>query len=73
MAFRSLLLVVSVSAAYPADYAIDGAHSSVSFSVRHMMVTNVRGQFSGLKGTISFDPNNLPASKVDATIKAGSL
>ncbi|MBM3757581.1 MAG: YceI family protein, partial [Acidobacteria bacterium] len=41
--------------------------------VRHMMVTNVRGQFSGLKGTISFDPNNLPASKVDATIKAGSL
>jgi len=73
MVFRALLLAISIWAAYPADYAIDGAHSSVSFSVRHMMVANVRGQFSGLRGTVSFDPNNLPANKVDATVEAGSV
>lgn len=67
------ILALAASSTFAADYMIDSAHSSVSFSVRHMMVTNVRGQFSGLKGAISFDPKNLAASKVEASVEAGSV
>ena len=38
----------------PATYEIDPAHTSVRFSVRHMMVSNVRGEFTKVSGTIKF-------------------
>jgi polyisoprenoid-binding protein YceI len=54
-------------------YDIDSAHSSAQFSVRHMMVTNVRGQFSNVKGTVHYDPQNMGASRVDATIDVATV
>ncbi len=51
-------------------YKIDPAHSSAHFSVRHMMITNVRGSFSGVSGTVVYDPENLSASSIDASIDA---
>ena len=36
----------------PGTYVIDGSHSNVTFSVRHMMVAKVRGEIEGLEGTI---------------------
>ena len=33
-------------------YTIDPAHSSAQFTIRHMMISNVRGGFSGIKGTV---------------------
>jgi polyisoprenoid-binding protein YceI len=51
-----------------AGYNIDSAHSSAHFSVRHMMVSNVRGQFSKVRGTISFEDSNPSAIRVDAVI-----
>lgn len=39
-----------------AQWNLDPAHSSADFTVRHMMVTNVRGSFGNLSGTINFDP-----------------
>jgi polyisoprenoid-binding protein YceI len=39
-------------------YELDPAHSSVHFSVRHMMLSNVRGEFTKPSGTIKFDPDN---------------
>jgi polyisoprenoid-binding protein YceI len=73
MTIRFGLLILAARAASAAEYVIDGANSSVTFSVRHMMVTNVRGQFAGLKGTVSYDPNNLAACKVDASVEAGAI
>jgi len=67
------ILIFAAASVFAADYTIDTAHSSVSFSVRHMMVTNVRGQFAGLQGTIRYDSKNLAASKVDATIDAATV
>lgn len=61
------LLAVPATLLGQSTYTIDPAHSSAQFSVRHMMVSNVKGTFTGLKGTVVFDHNNLPASKVDAT------
>jgi polyisoprenoid-binding protein YceI len=54
-------------------YQIDPAHSSAQFIVRHMMITNVRGGFSSVKGTVVYDPANLAESNVEATIDTGSI
>jgi polyisoprenoid-binding protein YceI len=52
---------------------IDPVHSVAEFKVRHMMISNVKGQFTGVKGTLSLDPDDLLNSKVQATIDAGSI
>jgi polyisoprenoid-binding protein YceI len=54
-------------------YEIDPIHSSVYFSVRHMMLSNVRGEFTKVSGTITFDPENPANSTVEATIDASSI
>jgi polyisoprenoid-binding protein YceI len=54
-------------------YQIDPAHSSAQFSVRHMMITNVRGGFSRVEGTVVYDPDNPSQSSVEATIDARSI
>ena len=54
-------------------YQIDPAHTSAQFSVRHMMITNVRGGFSKVEGTVVYDPDNPGESTVEATIDASSI
>lgn len=54
-------------------YEIDPAHSSVHFSVRHMMLSNVRGEFGKVSGTVKYDPQNPESSSVEATIDARSI
>ena len=56
-----------------ATYQIDPAHSSAHFSVRHMMITNVRGSFRSVSGQVTFDPDNVANSSIDATIDAASI
>jgi polyisoprenoid-binding protein YceI len=47
-------------------WQLDKAHSGISFSVRHMMVTNVRGSFNNFDAAVTADTDNL--TNVDATI-----
>jgi polyisoprenoid-binding protein YceI len=54
-------------------YKIDPAHSSAQFVVRHMMITNVRGGFSGVQGTIEYDPNNPHDSRIDVVIDTNKI
>jgi polyisoprenoid-binding protein YceI len=54
-------------------YKIDPAHSSASFVVRHMMITNVRGAFSGVEGTIEWDPENPTDARVEAIISTSKI
>ncbi len=54
-------------------YSIDPTHTVIHFSVRHLMVSNVRGEFTKTSGTITFDPSNPTASSVEATIDVDSL
>src|ERR1700682_3375439 len=54
-------------------YQIDPAHSSAQFTVRHMMITNVRGGFSSVKGTVVYDPDNLAQSSVEVHIDTASI
>ena len=56
-----------------AQWNFDTTHSNVEFVVRHMMVTNVRGQFRNFSGTLEFDPANPAATSVDVTIDVASV
>jgi len=46
-------------AAGPNTWAVDTAHSSAGFSVKHMMVSTVRGTLGPVKGTIDYDGKSL--------------
>lgn len=54
-------------------YTIDPAHSSAQFIIRHMMITNVRGGFSSVKGTVEYDAENPANSTVDVIIDATTI
>ena len=54
-------------------WQIDSAHSHVAFSVRHMMISKVRGRFENFNGVIDFDENNPAASTVNVEIDAASI
>ena len=54
-------------------YTIDPAHSTAGFKVRHLMVSNVRGEFSGIAGTVVFDPAAPENSRVEARIDATTI
>jgi polyisoprenoid-binding protein YceI len=72
LAALSLILASPVFAA-PTTYALDPAHSAATFSVKHLAVSTVRGEFATLQGTVEIDRSNLGASKVEATIDATSI
>ncbi len=54
-------------------WQIDPTHTLVEFSVRHMMVTTVKGRFTGVSGAIVFDERDLSRSSVEAAIDAMTI
>lgn len=55
------------------SWDIDTAHSAVNFTVRHMMVSNVRGNFGQVTGKVKYDGKTLSKAFVDATIDAKTI
>lgn len=72
MSLTAAILVLP-SLAYGAEYEIDSTNSVALFSVKHMMVSNVRGTFAKVTGTAHIDEKDLTKSKVDATIDATTV
>ena len=56
-----------------ATWNVDTAHSTVEFTVRHMMISNVKGTFNDFQGTIIADPHDLTDASIDFTIAASSI
>lgn len=54
-------------------YKIDPAHSTASFSIKHMMIAKVRGGFDKISGQLTFDAANPGQSQVDVSIEAASI
>ena len=75
LAFVSVIaaLLASATAGRAADYAIDPTHSHILFTIDHLGFAKMVGLFADFSGTISFDANNVPASKLNVTIKTDSL
>ncbi|MFF3786709.1 YceI family protein [Streptomyces sp. NPDC001933] len=60
-------------AALTGEYTIDPAHSSIGFTVRHAMVTNVRGSFGEHEGTLKLDGSNPANSTASIDVKIASV
>ncbi|HET7103122.1 MAG TPA: YceI family protein [Terracidiphilus sp.] len=55
------------------SWKIDPAHSVAEFKVRHMMISNVRGRFAGVTGSLTYDPVDPTVSIVEASIPVSGL
>jgi polyisoprenoid-binding protein YceI len=73
---RKMLLLVALALpalAGAATWDLDPAHTSVQFSVRHLMVSTVRGAFSKVAGTVEADEADPTRAKIQATIDPASI
>src|SRR5208282_1166248 len=59
--------------AHADTWQIDPAHTNVEFTVRHMMISNVKGQFQKTAGTITANGNDAASAQTDTTIVASSV
>lgn len=55
------------------SWVLDKAHSEVTFSVRHMMLSTVRGRFPAFDATVTLDPEHPERSSVNASLDVASL
>lgn len=55
------------------NWNIDVAHSGINFSIRHMVVSKVRGRFAQYTGTLNLADDDLSHSQVEVTIEAASI
>jgi len=54
-------------------WKIDPQHTSAQFAVKHLMISTVRGEFHGVKGTVNWDDKDITKSTVDVTIDATTV
>src|SRR3954447_3347832 len=54
-------------------WTVDASHTSLGFSVKHMMVSKVRGSFKGFEGTVEGNPEDLSGAKIDFKIDTSSI
>ncbi len=80
--FRSLGVALAVLGAMAlarsamadtAEWALDGSHSRVGFSVSHLVVSTVTGRFKQVSSKVELDESNLTNSQVDLSIKVDSI
>ncbi len=73
LAALSAALLLFPARAHSEQWTIDTPHSGAQFSVRHMMISNVKGAFTKVTGTIDLDEQDITRSKVEATIDATTI
>ncbi|HYO83802.1 MAG TPA: YceI family protein [Bryobacteraceae bacterium] len=54
-------------------WTLDSVHSVAEFKVRHMMISNVKGRFTGITGLLTFDARDVVRSRVEASIDASTV
>jgi polyisoprenoid-binding protein YceI len=69
-----VLSLFLVNTLFSADkYALDPVHTSIGFSVRHLVINSVKGKFTDFSGTLLYDDGDITKSSVNVTIKAASV
>lgn len=64
---------MSTQVAEKTTYAIDPAHTTVEFAVRHLMITKVRGRFAGVAGRVELEPGSDVPVAVSASLDASTI
>lgn len=81
MTFRKMTAVAAMAVsmlgvsamAQTSTWTIDPAHSSATFTIRHMGVSKVHGSIGGVKGTVTYDAKDVTKSKVEATLDTATV
>jgi polyisoprenoid-binding protein YceI len=63
----------TVAAPAITTWNVDSTHSVVEFKVKHMMISNLKGHFTAVSGTLSLDESDLTQSSVEAAIEIASI
>ncbi len=66
-------LVPALALAGTTTWAVDASHSTAGFAVKHLVISQVRGAFAKLTGTVTLDDADLTKSRVEATLDVNSL
>ncbi len=66
-------LFIAVPATFAVTYELDPAHTQIHFTVPHLMVFKVRGNFNDFNGTIDADSSGKTLSSASAVIKTASI
>jgi polyisoprenoid-binding protein YceI len=69
----ALALAPALALGQTSTWSLDPAHSHASFSIRHLVISNVRGEFGKMSGTVTLDEKDITKSKVEATIDATTI
>jgi len=69
----AIALLFTLSAVSQDTWQIDPKHTAAQFSVRHLGISTVRGEFSKVSGSVQYDATNPGKSSIQATIEATSV
>jgi polyisoprenoid-binding protein YceI len=67
------ILALFVGTAGAETWSFDKPHSNIGFSVRHMVISKVKGSFSDYSGQVVFDGKNMSEGSVEITIQVASI
>ncbi len=73
LAFVAFGLILPGAKAATNEWKLDPMHSAAHFSIKHMMISTVRGGFGKLSGTVDYDGKDLVGAKVNATIDVTTI
>jgi len=73
-----LIAAIALTIAIPAfaqstAWQLDPAHSNAQFTMRHLGISNVQGEFTKVTGSVQFDETDITKSVVNATIDVNSV
>ncbi|MCR2064606.1 YceI family protein [Campylobacter helveticus] len=72
--FSSLLAASLLSPALMAkDYVLDKTHTDIGFKIKHLQISNVKGNFKDYDAVIDFDPATNEFKKLEAKVKIASV
>ena len=73
VAFAAILALSIPCTAPAAVWNIDPAHTNVAFKIRHLTISNVKGNFVKFSGTVDIDDKDVTKSRIDVTIETASI
>jgi polyisoprenoid-binding protein YceI len=69
----AVVLAPALAQGQTSTWSIDPAHSHAGFAIRHMIISNVRGDFGKVTGTLTLDEKDITKSTVEATIDVATI
>jgi len=68
-----LLLLLCAITTHAEEFTVDPSHTEIGFSVKHLMISKVKGSFNNFEGTLDYDIANKTLKSVQGTIATASI